>query len=130
MGALSEYVGRLNDAIELRNNLIVQFKSKGATTPEEILQFYFGERDASRNLDRVFPDSIKAIIQHTDNAIFFGVLAAKDLVNHAKALKIKFGKNAPKIHGPDFSTPELEGLIPDDENYAAWLRGFPQDSQN
>lgn len=109
--------------LELRRNLIEQFKAKGGADPV----LYFGLPRGGQ-VRAEYLTAIDGISSQLDESIFFGSLLCKDLVEHGQFLEARFKKNfkkgAPRINQPDFAKAQETGLMPDQANYADWLTMF------
>lgn len=116
----------LRDAIARREGLIQQFKG-GAISNEQVPFYYFG-LPLPTGTNQEYPDLIQAIHEYLDNLAFFAALLCKDLVAHGESVRMaltkRFGKEAPKVATVDFSGPTKAGLLPPEEPYADWLKGF------
>lgn len=122
-GALSS----LSYAMETRNRLIEHFKN--SAYPNEVLgPLYFGLPFGEGHVNSEYADILEAINTYTDDLIFFSELLAKDLRTHGelhlRTLSKKYKATGITVTSFDFSTPRDQGLMPNAEDYADWLRGF------
>ncbi|WP_448144986.1 hypothetical protein [Pseudomonas silesiensis] len=74
------------------------------------------------------------MVTFTDDAIFFGLKFCEDLQAYgaliAEKHKKKFGGEAPRIASVDLTQAHQEDLLPKEENYERWLRGFQATPEN
>jgi hypothetical protein len=121
-------IDSLERSIEYRNGLITEIRQGPALSPLALAERYFGLTDANGRRDERFRQSITAIFNQTDDCIFFSRILADDLLAYGAALRRryiwKFVSRFPKFVPADWSVAESEGLIPTEEQYANWLRGF------
>jgi len=127
--SLSETAHGLSTSVENRNRLIASYLA-ARMSPDDILPLYFGLPQGNTHVvNQEYPALIDAIYRQTDDGIFYSKQLCDDLFAHNRGLagrfKHRFGKDAPgTIDKPDFTTPESEGLIPADADYADWLTLF------
>ncbi len=120
---LTQAVTGLSQALELRNEIAMECRSKSPTY-QALAALYFGVADSEGRIDERYRGSMKAISTQLDDCIFFCNVLMGDLVRHGIALADEVGEAAPKIHKPDFSKAIENDLIPSDALYAEWLAGF------
>jgi hypothetical protein len=84
------------------------------------------------DINQEHPDLVAAIHSYVDDVGFFSALLCGDLVKHGQTVRAaftkKFGKGAPEVSTADFSGPRAKGLLPSDEQYADWLKGFKEET--
>lgn len=121
-------VHALNRTITERNELITEIRRTGPHAPPVLAALYFGLKDNSGNTDRRYRAAVEAIASQTDDCIFFSRYAGEELVLHGQrnraAFERKFKGRVPKVYPANFAIPEQRGLMPSEESYAAWTRGF------
>jgi hypothetical protein len=124
-GALAE----LNQALEMRNQLIDEFRAGGLDVEDYTLR-YLGQFKEDGSVDTLYSSTMDAIEQYTDDLIFFSVYVVERLKNHSKALRGSLGSwresTIPKID-IDLTPARTSGLVPEDVEYESWLRGFQGD---
>jgi hypothetical protein len=122
--ALARGVESLNEFIEYRNQLIYEFRQKGQHHGLPLLQFLFGLRDSSGNVDNRYGSAIDCLHGAADQCLFFGKLLAEDLMVHAERcrtrLKAVTGVDPPKITEIHFDTKEFAEVMPPDTEFAGW----------
>lgn len=130
LAALVTLVGSIDGlatSINNRNELIEDRQTK-TTDDQERLEFFLGLRTTAGIIDERYPSTLKAIIAQTDFCIFYAKTLAADLAQYGNELRWKhswfYRLRVPKIDPADWSYPEKLGLIPKDDDYSGWLRGF------
>ena len=125
---LSQTILSLATSIATRNALIERFKTAGGSTNPEFLNLYFGFPSSSGHHSTEYADTVEAIHNLTDDAIFFSHLLCRDLQDHGRTIleryKARFKDDSQSVSKPDFSKAKEAGLFPDEANYQDWLRGF------
>ena len=125
---LNETVECLAESLAKRNSLIIDYKVKFAEEPQHLVPLYFGFPVREGHLNLEYPDTVDAIYNQTDSGIFFSYLLCKDLYEHGKQLsddfKKKFKDAPPRVSEVDFGPAKIAGLMPDEENYVDWIKGF------
>jgi hypothetical protein len=111
-------------AVDYRNDLIGEAKTNGMTTAR-----YFGEPAADGSVDERVISNITALYDGSDDCIFFGRVLSDDLLKYGNRLRRRYRRRLyrlgiPKFQPADWSLAERERLIPSDEKYQRWLRGF------
>lgn len=93
------------------------------------LALYFGTETNSGNTNTEYGDTIQGIKDEINHGIYFSQLLCKDLIqigNNALEKLKKLDKNTKeKICSINLEPAIKLGLIPDDESYQDWLKGFP-----
>jgi hypothetical protein len=119
----------LDKAIKSRNDLIVEFQRSSPLPPKALAEKYFGLKRSDGVTDEKYSSIVMAIVNQTDDCIFFSRILADDLREYGKKLgrrhawRLRLG--LPKLTGPaNWSEAERRGLIPPREQYEGWLRGF------
>jgi hypothetical protein len=119
-------IDRLDMSVKYRNQLIAEIQ-KAALPVEALAKKYFGARTAEGTLDERFPSNITAIVEQTDDCIFFSKLLVEDLLAYGTRLRKQYAwkfRLPPKPKGADWSM--STDLIPPTAQYQGWLRGFPR----
>ncbi len=116
----------LHDSLLERRQLIGAIQ--GATiSSKKLCEFYLALPDAQGNVDSRFRDNVGAIVMQTDDCIFFSTLIAKDLHAHGRRLLRKhgwrLGSERKSLTTWNWNE-DTEGLMPKDDEYQAWLKGF------
>jgi hypothetical protein len=121
---VSETSGWLVNANAKRNALIDQIRQlpSAAGVPE----LYFGAPSSSGVANPEYAETVSAVVDHTDELIFFSATLATDLEMHARQLRgdwvKEFGpKNVPEIAVADLGDARQEGLIPEGPRFAKAL---------
>ncbi|WP_316185940.1 hypothetical protein [Bradyrhizobium sp. SZCCHNS30582] len=129
LAALVSLVGAIDSldmSVKIRNEMVEERRT-AQWNDQERLEFVLGLRSAAGIVDLRFPTNIEAITRYTDDCIFFAKTLATDLAEYANTLRWKaswfYYLRIPKIDEPNWSW--AGGLIPNEENYSNWLRGFP-----
>lgn len=118
----------LEDSLRERRQLIETFRSSGAKG-RRLTEFYLGLADADGNVDHRFHDNVLAIAQLVDDCIFFSTVVAKDLYRHGGDLLSRHGRRlgTKRKHLTQWNWDERANtLMPKDDNYQDWLKGFPE----
>jgi len=129
--ALTGALTTLADVIAKRNTLIEQFQKTGQQL-EHFPALYFGLPYGGGHLNTEFADTVEGLYRLTDDVVFFGELLGKDLSAHgAKVIALHKPPDRKKLslHRVDFTDARKDGLMPEEANYADWLRGFPVAAQ-
>lgn len=125
---LTQTVQCLEESLAKRNTLIEGYKIEFAKDTQRIAPLYFGLPYGEGHINLDYPGTIDAIYNQTDDGIFFGNLLCKDLHDHGDRLsnefKKKFKDDPPRISEVDFTTALTAGLMPDEKNYADWVKAF------
>lgn len=125
---LSQTILSLATSIATRNALIERFRVADASANPEFLNHYFGLPSPSGHHSTEYADTIKAIHNLTDDAIFFSHLLCGDLRDYGNTVleryKARFKDDSQSVSKPDFSKAKEAGLLPNEANYQDWLRGF------
>jgi hypothetical protein len=126
---LEQSLTGLAEAIEHRGRLIQRFQS-GSIPKDKFAHHYFGLQQASGETNQEYSDTVSAIASYIDDVAFFSSLLCSDLIKHGEKVRATIVKpsdmNVPRVTKADFSGPKAKGLIPPDENYADWLKGFQE----
>lgn len=122
---IDQFAAELSHVINIRNDLIEEFKNSDA--PEQIrLHDFFGLERPDGNTNAMYADSMRAIALYTDDLIFYSSELAKELELFAKSLKSKLDRlkvDSPKAASVDFSDATSQGLMPARDQYESWLSG-------
>lgn len=117
----------LNDNLKERRSLIGAVQGSGLGG-RKLSEFYLGIPDPDGNVDHRFHDNVHAIAQLADDCLFFSTIVAKDLHKHGVALLGKHGRSlgTKRRSITKWNWDEkLDDLMPKDEEYLDWLKGFP-----
>jgi hypothetical protein len=130
VSALIQVVDSLGHSVTLRNDLIEKFKGVDPNTQPEFCAIYFGLPFGGGHIDQQHSDTVTAISRLTDDAIFFSELIAKDMHEYGETVLAQYKKvsrdKTLSVSSCDFSAPRNAGLMPNDDNYQSWLKGFPK----
>jgi hypothetical protein len=112
-----------------RDHLVSEIQQAGQRlTPEK----YFGVPTAEGVIDERMKSNVEGLYALVDDCIFFSRKLADDLFSYGTALRRrhawKFRLGVPKLERENWEFARKEGLLPDDAQYADWLRGFPPKS--
>lgn len=124
-------VDGLETSIRERNDLISEIRAAGHSG-ETLLQHYLGLPTKAGMIDARNKDYVTALKLQTDDCIFFSGLFFQDLAKYAHKLRSQGVWRhwfcwLPKIEGEvDWSESKKQGLIPSDQDYQPWLKGFQQ----
>lgn len=119
-------LAELNHVIEMRSNIIDEFRNSDQGH-EAFANKYLGLTKADGSVDNLYSSTIEAIGQYTDDLIFFSVFLGENLKLHSDQLResLNSWREPPvKKMAIDFSSARASGLVPENEEYANWLRGF------
>jgi len=117
----------LGQSINKRNQLIEKFMDLPPEDSGQKVRLYFGLPDQHGHTDANYPTVVQAVSQYTDDCIWFSKSLIEELSRHGESLKATFQEDfrgAP----PKITTIDMRnvggGLIPPDEDFAAWTAGF------
>ena len=123
---LTQAVHNLSICLEKRNQLIESYKANISSALRA--ELYLGLPQQGGQINNEYPSVVNAIYSYMDDAIFFGQLLCKDLVKHGNHIAGQFQKNfkkgIPRVSGADFSMAIKSGLMPNEDDYADWLKMF------
>lgn len=123
---LIEAVDNLNDAIEIRNNILENIKNGNLPKNYEFEHIYFG-LPVNGNVNNEYGDTINGIHLYCDDVIFFSLKTCEYLKEHGEHFSSKYKKlsrESINICTVDMSAASEAGLLPDEKNYESWLSGF------
>lgn len=126
MAQLDQSIAELNKAIDVREELIAEFKVRGAMD-ERYLCDYLGLVDESGSINESYASALQGIGQYVDDVIFFSVFLAEKLTQHAALIKkslYKIRSKVPTPHTVDFSMARCQALVPENMDYESWLRAM------
>jgi hypothetical protein len=119
----------LGHIIGERNNLIEQLRSRRGVDEREgyeIWREYLGVADKDDNVDTSMGDFIAGIYSSSRDCAYFSKALTDELQKHGRRLhdRIKkyFGGEVPQVS--EVSWGDAEVLLPSDEEYADWNKGF------
>lgn len=123
---LSGAIDGLKQSIEARNQLTQEFKE---LTEEKVPSLYLGLPDDRGHIDSRFKDNLAALVAQTDDCIFFSKTLGEDLVKYGKGLRRKQAQRLqslglPKMQSTDWTMAEKAKLLPAEDMFTDWLRGF------
>lgn len=125
--ALASAAIELNASISGRNELIEEFREK-RQDDKVILEKYLGLPNAKGDIDQRHPDLVRAVALQTNDCIYFSYLLNADLSAYAGSLRNRYRwrylRRFPKVGTVDWTEAKQNGLIPPDEDYKDWTRGF------
>lgn len=117
----------LGQSIAKRNQLIEKFREIDRDDHDTKTRLYFGLPDEHGHVDENYPSVMKAISNQTDDCIWFSKALIEELSKHGEKLKKtyerEFRGQPPNVTSVDLSLVE-EGLLPPDENFVDWTKGF------
>lgn len=120
-------IDSLAKALDARDNLIEEIRSKSPVPRHELAATYFGLAVDGVTDDR-FRSNMEGIYRITDDCIFFSQILADDLFEYGQRLRRRYAwryrLGVPKLKPEDWGFARNEGLLPDHQEYANWLRGF------
>ena len=120
----------LNIAVRTRNELVSEIQRQSPWPALQLAERYFGLRTADGVIDDRIQTNIAALFAQTDDCIFFSKILADDLFKYGTRLRRrnswKFRLGVPKEVPEDWTFAQREKLLPDEAQYANWLRGFPK----
>jgi hypothetical protein len=128
VAVLGQSIETLNDAIKTRNAQVVSCQRSRLPLNKKVpIMFGLPQKDF---IDERYAGTMREISRKTDDCIFFSRLLCVDLADHGEGvrhiLKLRFGKEAPRISRVDWSDVVKKGLLPEDDDYSSWLTGFPR----
>jgi hypothetical protein len=133
IAAISGSVDSLKDTIQKRNILIERSRELDPAAEGQLAAFYFGLPYGPGHVNTEYPDSIESLNISTDDVIFFSELLMKDLMEHGNRILKQYNKitkvNKEKISSVDLTEPREQGLMPDEADYADWVKGFQSAAQ-
>jgi hypothetical protein len=125
---LSQTILSLASSIASRNAFIERLRATGGSANPEFLNLYFGLPSSSGVHSTEYADTIEAIHNLTDDAIFFSHLLCGDLRDYGTTIleryKVRFKDESQSVSKPDFNKAKEASLLPDETNYQDWLHGF------
>jgi hypothetical protein len=126
--ALAGVEATLRELIAKRESLIDGFRNLPASNPGMFPALYFGLPYAEGQVSTEYADVLAGLYSQTDDGIFLGELLCKDLVvsgEEALAAYKRHVKDAKvRISTVSFDEARKQGLMPDEEQYKDWLKGF------
>jgi hypothetical protein len=131
LAAAVDLVGAIDglaQSIERRNSLIAEIQQGPRIESLALAKRYFGILNDEGIVDQRFADSVDAIFKQTDDCIFFAKLLGEDLLPIGAKLRRRAGFlrrfRIAKFRPVDWTIAEQANLIPPNDQYADWLRGF------
>ena len=119
----------LNQTLSSRNDLMKEMRLTEGLTDQAMLFRYFGLRDPeTRRVDERYTSMVQILEMQTNDCLFFARQLEAECVRHAN---LRAGKNRWKYKLPyrrlevaDWTKAIQEGLLPPDDDYASWTKGF------
>ncbi|WP_426410093.1 hypothetical protein [Bradyrhizobium ganzhouense] len=125
--SLADATEDLRLSIDYRNNLISEFQKRQPMPHLERIAFYVGAY-MEEQVDQRFGHNIDALNHQADDCIFFGMTLADELLRLERKLHArkgwKYRLGVPRQYPANWSIAQEQNLIPSDDQYADWLRGF------
>jgi hypothetical protein len=112
-------------AIHYRNELINDIRNNQRST-EELARLYYG-LSGPTGVDERFKNNVEALSLYVDDCIFFSKLLAHDLLIYGRKLRRQHAWRfwqLPYVDREDWTEAQQAGLIPPDEQYKDWIKGF------
>jgi hypothetical protein len=120
----------LEKSIKYRNDLIAEIQKLSPVPPKLLAEKYLALKNEDGIIDEKFRASLTAIVNQTDDCIFFSQILADDLLTYGKRFRRKHSiglrLGLPKLQQADWSVAKAHGLIPPAKLYASWLSGFKE----
>jgi len=127
-------IASLESAIETRDSVIQMIRRSPEMDQAIKANLYFGFPLTDGSLSTEYADALEGISTYVDDVIFFSKLLCEDLYEHGqkirKRLKDQYREEPPEVNKVDLADAEEKGLMPDEEQYANWLRGHRTISSN
>ena len=128
MVALTGAIDDLKNSIDDRNKLISECRVQFPAMQEiERISLYVGA-PLRGIVDGRFSQNIDALGKQNDDCIFFSKILAEELRTYGNRLRrrnlFRFRIGMQKFLPPDWSMAVQEDLVPNEADYANWLRGF------
>ena len=132
INTISGLVNDLSTCLERRTSIIDRFKRATEAERKQVHYYYLGLENENGNIDTEYPDCIRGAHQYTNDIIFFSKLLCEDLEKYGHSImhkyEKKFGSTEQKILSTDFKIAEEKDLLPNKDDYADWLQGFPEET--
>lgn len=120
-------IASLESAIETRDSVIQMIRMSPEMSEAEKASLYFGFPLPDGSLSTEYADALKGISTYVDDIIFFSKLLCDDLAEHGQKTRERFKKlfreEPTEVNKVDLSPAEEMGLMPDEGQYADWLKG-------
>ncbi|MGO4683551.1 hypothetical protein [Hyphomicrobium sp. 2TAF46] len=114
-------VEELKISCSRRNELIAGFRE---LSKQQVIERYFGFRDADGNTDENYPNAVEAMYFENDCAMFFSWLLCRDLSRHSKSIARSLRRwpwqKIKNVHYASFAPAEEKGLMPPFEGFNDW----------
>lgn len=131
LAAAAQLIGAIDGtfkSIAYRNELVREFQTANLS-PRSLTEKYLGLTTAHGAADERFRHSVTGLYEQTDDCIFFARILADDLLAYGNRLRLRLPwkdrlLRVRKLQPADWTIAERSGLLPTDEQYADWLRGF------
>lgn len=132
VSTLLQTVESLARSVATRNNLVERFKKIDPNSLPQFSAIYFGLPFGGGHIDLQYSDTVTAISRLTDDAIFFSELIAKDLHEYGETVLAQYKKlsrdKTQSVSTGDFTLAREAGLMPNEDDYQDWLKGFVKKS--
>jgi hypothetical protein len=114
-----------------RTDLVSEFYKEAPTISQlDLALKYYGLQNTRGVTDEKFYSNVEALYKRTDDCIFFSKILADDLFEYERRLRRRYGwrfrLRVPKLVREKWNFPETRRLLPNENNYADWLRGLPK----
>lgn len=124
---LEQSILELNAAIAMREALIMEHRQSGPMSRFKDLCWLLGLVQEDGTVDERYPSSVQAMLQYTNDVIFYSVYLAEQMTTHSQLLHRNIRKlrmRVPSPHAVDFSMARCRALIPEHLEYESWLNGM------
>jgi hypothetical protein len=125
--AVSDAADDLKVSIDYRNDLVAEFRKNPPTNNQQRLDLYLGLPGIGARDER-FKNNVEALYAQTNDCIFFArrlgdfILKYENKLSRQHGWKYRLPGN--KLWPANWAQAESAGLLPDDADYANWIRGF------
>lgn len=130
MLTLKESIVGLNIAFEHRTELIHKLRQFTESDKARIFHTYFGTKESNGHYDESFPDVMAALQNHIAGGIFFSAMLCKDLKKYGDEVFLKYSTSYPKdaanISVAHVDLSAGDDFMPDESDFAEWLKVFPE----
>lgn len=127
---LSSATEDLRLSIDLRNQLVAEFRTNAPASDEQKIQFYLGVPGEGGRDERL-KDNVNALFLQANDCIFFGRQLGDRILESENQLRSrnnwKYRLPGRKLKPVNWAIAEKENLIPPDSDYKNWTKGFVKD---
>jgi hypothetical protein len=121
-------IGDLEQLMKARNVFIDELRSASPLPTRSLVEKYLGITSIDGNRDERYFSAMRGISQKTDDCIFFSRVLADDLLMYGNKLRNKhkwrYRLRSINLAQTDWSEAERQGLLPSNDLYTDWLKGF------